>query len=90
MQTLNHILARAPQRVFTEEQYIADCVYQYFGKKLAFPRIMKMIKEHGKIFIRETLEEIKKTECDDKLALFLWKVKSNQVIWEKTYAHLGY
>lgn len=67
------------QKNLSEDQVLADEVWKYFGKRLAFPRIMKEIKTKGKVFVRETMIEIQKGNARDRLALFLWKIKNCKV-----------
>lgn len=67
-----------------EDHYVADQVFQYFGKRLAFPRIMVMIKQHGRHFILQTLLEMKSYSPKNPVALFLWKVKQNTIQWKST------
>ena len=59
---------------------LATEIHDYFPS-LSFPRIMKIIKEHGDIATREMFEETKKSTARSAIALFLWKIKNNQVIW---------
>lgn len=65
-----------------EDHYVADQVYVYFGKKLAFPRIMSMVKTHGRQFVLQTLLELKSSNSKNPVALFLWKVKQNKIEWQ--------
>lgn len=66
----------------TKDQALADDVYHYFGKKLPFPRIMRMIKDKGYQAIYEFWTEVRKSDCDNQLALFIWKVKENKINWK--------
>lgn len=64
-----------------EDHYIADQCFNYFGKKLAFPRIMSLIKLHGRQFVFQTLQEVQHSNPKNPVALFLWKMKQNKVQW---------
>ena len=61
-------------------QILADEIWRYFGKRLPFPRIMRIISEKGAIWTRETFNEIRKGDAKDHLALFIWKVRECQII----------
>lgn len=71
------------RRPATKEQLLADDIWNYFYKKLPFPRIMRMIKEKGDQAIYEVWNEVKQSDCKDPLALFIWKTKKNKTIWQK-------
>ena len=58
---------------------VADQIYQGFHKELPFPRIMKIIKTHGRQFAYETWNEIRQGEAKNPVALFLWKVGKNKI-----------
>lgn len=62
------------------EHFVADQIYQGFGKKLAFPRIMAIIKTHGRQFAYEIWNEIRQQEnVKNPVALFLHKVGQNKI-----------
>lgn len=63
------------------DHVVADQIYNGFGKKLAFPRIMSIIKSHGRQFAYQTWSEISKGDAKNPVALFLWKVKNNKIIF---------
>ena len=67
----------------TAEQALAEEVWLYFGKRLPFARVMRHIQLLGKIYIRETLEEIKKSDAKDHLALFIHRCKTDKVAFHK-------
>lgn len=61
---------------------LAAEIYDYFNDStLSIPRIAKMVKTHGEIAIRELFEETKKSSARCPVALFLWKVKQNRMVW---------
>ena len=70
-----------PRKNLTEEQFLAGEVYEYFGKELMFPRIMAIIRDKGKGFVREVFEEIRKGDPRNRLSLFVWRCKNCQVKW---------
>jgi hypothetical protein len=62
-----------------QDHFIADQIYQGLGKGLPFPRIMAIIKSHGRQFAYETWNEIRQQNVRNPVALFLWKVKNNKI-----------
>jgi hypothetical protein len=62
-----------------EEQTLADEIYLAYNKKIKYPHLMKIIKEKGIVFVRETFNECK--EAKEPFKLFLWKVKNCKVRW---------
>lgn len=62
---------------------LAKEVYEYFGKKIPFPRLMYMIKNWGYQYTYETFNECKKANIP-ALPLFLSKFKNKNcnIKWE--------
>ena len=73
---------RAPERnrIFTREQQLSETIWKYFAKRLAFPRIMKMIKDKGFQGVYEAWNEVKQSGSKDPLALFIWKVGKQKIV----------
>lgn len=65
------------------DNVLAEQVYLHFNKHIAFPRIMQMIKTHGRQAIYEIFNEVKHHEksLEKPVALFVWKVKENKIKW---------
>lgn len=61
------------------DHFVADQIYRGFGKKLPFPRIMAIIKNHGRQFAYETWNEIRQGKSRNPVALFLWRIKENKI-----------
>lgn len=68
-----------PKKNLGQNLLLADEVYQFFSKKILFPRIMHEIKTKGIQFVRENFEQVKKLEVDNKLSLFIWRLKQAKV-----------
>lgn len=66
-------------RAFTAEQDTAGQIYEYFGRSLSFPRIMRLIKTIGRQKIYDIWNEIKQSDCKDSLKLFIWKTKKENL-----------
>lgn len=81
MEITSGYLAKFNIKNFSKEQALAEDIYLYFGKKLPFGRIMKMIKMKGYQAIYEFFEEIKRSNPKDRLSLFIYKVKNNKVVF---------
>jgi hypothetical protein len=69
------------RKVFTREQELADQIYFYFNKKLAFPRIMKMIKDKGYQGVFESLKEVRAGNFRNPLSMFVWKIGQQKVVF---------
>lgn len=65
----------------SKEQMLADEIYNYFGKQIAFPRLMFYIKNWGYHFTRENFEQSKKADIP-VLPLFLSKFKKTKIVWK--------
>jgi len=74
--------AAVKSRIFTKEQALAEQVWLYFGKRIQFSRIMKMIKDKGHQFIYEVFNEVKNSRADDHLALFVHLVGKQTIEWK--------
>jgi len=62
-----------------QDHFVASQIYEGLGKKVAFPRIMQIIKTHGRQFAYEKWNEIRQGNSRSPVALFLWKVKNNKI-----------
>jgi len=69
-------------RVYTKEQELADTIYFYFKKQIKFAAIMSFIKRKGYQAIYEIWNEVKHSKPKNELALFLWKVKNESIIYK--------
>lgn len=69
-------------RVYTKEQELADTIYFYFKKQVKFAAIMSFIKRKGYQAIYEIWNEVKHSKAKNAVALFLWKVKNERVIYK--------
>lgn len=63
-----------------KDQYLAEEVWRYFGKKLSFGLIMKCIKNKGWQFIFETFKEIKNSDVENRIKLFMWKIGKTKIV----------
>ncbi|MBI2591586.1 MAG: hypothetical protein HYW34_02830 [Candidatus Brennerbacteria bacterium] len=70
-------------KIHSKEQALADEIWKFFNKELAFGRIMKLIQEKGYQATYTIYNEIKKSKPKKAVALFLWKVKNEKIIWNK-------
>ena len=68
-------------KIFTKNQELADQIYLYFEKRLKFPRIMAIIKQKGYQAIYEIFNEVKHSDAENKISLFIWKVKKEKIIF---------
>lgn len=68
-------------KIFSREQELADQIWNYFGKKLPFPRIMKMISGNGYQAVYEIWNEVKNSDAKNHLSLFIWKIKNIKIQW---------
>ena len=67
-------------KIYTKEQALADEIYSYFGKQLRFVIIMKFIKTKGYRFIYEACNEIRQSNPQNRLKLFMWKVGQVKIV----------
>lgn len=65
-------------RIFTPEQDLADQIYSWSGKKLNFAMVMKFIKTRGRQRIYDIYNSIRQADCDDPVALFMWRYKNDK------------
>lgn len=70
------------EKIHSKEQALADEIWKFFKKELAFARIMKIIKEKGHQATYIIYNEIKKSKPKNGVALFLWKVKNEKIKWQ--------
>ena len=70
--------AKIKNRLFTREQELSDQIWNHFGKRLPFARIMRIIKinEYQKTY--EAFNEVKQSDCKNPLALFIWKTSQKK------------
>lgn len=59
---LDFKVSRKKSRVFTRDQALAEEVYLFLSKSLAFSRIMSLIKRKGYEFIFRCYNEVRKSE----------------------------
>lgn len=69
--------AAEKKRCFTKEQVLADEIWNYFGKKLPFARIMKIIKTNGHQKVYESWNEVRQSDFQNPLSLFIWKTSKH-------------
>ena len=62
-----------------EEKELATEIWNFFGKNISYPFLLKLINEKGKYFVRNTFIEIKKSDFAHRKELFL-KLVLNQKI----------
>lgn len=70
-------------KIYSKEQALADEIWKFFKKELTFARIMKIIKEKGYQATYIIYNEIKKSKPKKPVALFLWKIKNEKIIWKE-------
>ena len=66
----------------SSEYLLSEEIWKYFSKELNFGMIMKLIKNKGKLGVIQAFEEIKKADSDNKIGLFLYKLKNQKIIYE--------
>ena len=64
---------------YTKEQALAGEIFEYFGRKLNFGRIMRIIKIVGNERVYGIWNGIKQSNCDDPLKLFVWATKKENI-----------
>lgn len=69
-------------RVYTKDQELADTIYFYFKKQIGFPTLMSFIKNKGYQAIYQIWNEVKHSKPKNEVALFLWKVKNERIIFK--------
>lgn len=78
------IKSAAKPKIFTKEQSLADEIYFHFHKRIAFPRLMSMIKRKGYQFTYEVFNLVRHSDCHDPVALFIWKIEKEKSV-QKSY-----
>ena len=68
----------------SSDYLLAEEVWKYFAKQLNFGMIMKLIKNKGKLGVIQAFEEIKKADSNNKIGLFLYKLKQQKILYEDT------
>lgn len=66
---------KSPVKIFSAEQALAEEIWNFFYKKLPFPRIMRIIKTHGRQKVYEIFNNIRQSGPKNPVALFVWKFK---------------
>jgi len=66
-----------------KEQALADQIWTYFEKRLHFARIMKMIKEKGYRATYEVFNDVRQSDAENHLTLFIWRMKKEKVVWDE-------
>lgn len=69
-------------RVYTKEQELADTIFFHFKKQIKFAAIMSFIKTKGYRAIYEIWNEVRQSKPKNEVALFLWRVKNERVIYK--------
>ncbi len=78
---LNKIELKKP-RVYTKEQDLADTIFFYFKKQIKFAAIMNFIKTKGYQAIYQIWNEVRQSKPKNEVALFLWKVQKERIIYK--------
>lgn len=60
------------KRKITKEQELANQVYEFFNRRISYPRIMVIIKMTGYQSTYIRFNEVVKGNARNRLALFLW------------------
>ena len=61
---------------------LAKEIYEFFGRRIAFPALMGIISRNGVQCVRECFEETKKDV--PVVELFMWRIKKYGTKFEKT------
>jgi len=69
-------------RIHTKEQELADTIFFYFKKQIKFAAIMSFIKTKGYQAIYEIWNDVRQSKPKNEVALFLWKIKNEKVIYK--------
>lgn len=65
----------------TREQDLADQIFKYFNRRINFSRLMKIIQRCGYKAVWEIWSEVKQSNCNSPVGLFLWKCKNEKIEW---------
>lgn len=66
--------------IHTRSQSLGDEIFQFFNKKLPFPRIMRIIKTAGEQEVYQVFNEIRQSKSvKNPLALFIWRFKKKLI-----------
>ena len=76
---------KKPKRIYSKKAYTCDQIWRYFSKQIAFPRLMKLANQVGDKALFELWSEVKQSNADNHLALFLWKCQQEQqkITWNE-------
>lgn len=61
-------------RINTSAQSLTEEVWLYLSRRLPFGRVARAVKDVGEEKMREILSEMKHSEPQNKVGLFIWKV----------------
>jgi len=61
--------------IHSKEQALADEIWRYFGKKISFGFLSRVIFEKGFQPVYESFFEVKQSNARSLKGLFLWKIK---------------
>jgi hypothetical protein len=81
-QVLENRRLQNTQKPYNQAQAVAAEIYEYFHKKLSYPRIIGIVSRKGPQAVRECFQEIQKGDAKNKLALFIWKTNRMTVRWK--------
>jgi hypothetical protein len=70
------------KKKFNPEQETANDIYEYFGKKMNYGLIRRLIKTKGLIFVQQTFLEVKKSDFVNKPALFMKMIGQTKINYE--------
>lgn len=76
--------AEEQKKIFSKENFLADEIWNFFKQEIAFPRIMKIIKEKGYQAVYQIFNEVRRSKSKNPPALFLWKIKKEKIIWKNS------
>lgn len=62
-------------KCYTVEQVIVSEIWEYFGRRLPFARLMKLCKTHGKDKLYRIFREVAQSKAENPLGLFIFKTK---------------
>lgn len=75
---INRFTNPKKSRVHNPDQDLADQIYSWSGKKLNFAMLMKFIKLKGRQRIYDIYNDVRQSDCDDPVALFMWRYKNDK------------
>lgn len=69
-----------PSKFSSPAQLLAADIYEYFGKELSFPMLMRFIKEKGERAVYFIFNDVKRSDFPHKVPLFLKKIREEKII----------